>query len=185
MSKKIRVLLCTVFAAMMLAALMGLAACSSESNDEEQIESIITEVFDEVKNADDEALNMMAEGASEDDLATMEQYGISSDDYFRSFFDGFDYSIDSVTVDGDTATVEITYTSKTMGTFYSAINDIDTSSITSDSDVGTALLSALDNAEVITYGPVSATLTKEDGTWDTEANGNALAEAWAQAMASN
>ena len=79
---------------------------------EEAIRQYITADFDKIKNLDDATLEELAEELGDTGL---EAYGIETTELLTSMLDGFDYSIESVTVDGDTAVAEVSVTAKSMG----------------------------------------------------------------------
>ncbi len=83
---------------------VGLTACGG--NPADQVRSVVTSNFDQVKNLDAEAIEELG---NMDELKELETaYGLSSDRVIKAFYGRFDYKVDDVTVDGDTATVKIT-----------------------------------------------------------------------------
>ena len=94
-------------------ALVGgliLAGCSG-TNPEDAIREDVTSTFDSLENMDEDTIAELAEGFGSTGL---ESYGIDTSELIKQMVDGFDYSIDSVAVDGDTATATVTVTSKSM-----------------------------------------------------------------------
>ena len=96
-----------------MAACLGLVACSSGPTDEEVIKEGIASELDPIKNLDDATLDeILSEAGSE--FAMLESMGIDSKTLVKSYLDGFDYTIDSVEVDGDSAKATLTATCKSF-----------------------------------------------------------------------
>lgn len=108
----LRALTCTLCATLALAGGLVLGGCSGGPNVEELVREDITTNFDELKNMDEEALEEYA-GAVEG--AGLEAYGIDNTELVAAMVDGFDYTIDSVEVDDESAVATVTVTSKSMG----------------------------------------------------------------------
>ena len=100
----------SVCAVLALAGGLVLGGCSG-TNPEEAIRADISSGLDELKNMDEETITEYADSLG--DLG-MEAYGIDNETIITAMVDGFDYTIDSVEVDGDTATATVTVTSKSM-----------------------------------------------------------------------
>ena len=107
----LKTLACTLCASLALVSGLVLTGCSG-TDPEEAIRQDITTNFDEIKNLDDAAMEEFAEELGDTGL---ESYGIETTELLTSMLDGFDYSIESVTVDGDTAVAEVSVTAKSMG----------------------------------------------------------------------
>ena len=118
------------FVAMIVAVLavacgITLGACSSGPSAEELIREDLTTNLDEIKNLDDEAMDELV--AEMGDLG-LGDYGIGAEDLIASMIDGFDYSIDSIDVEEDTATASVTVTAKSM----SELMDLDYDAMSDD-----------------------------------------------------
>ena len=118
------------FATMIAAVLavscgLALGACSSGPDPEEVIREDLSANLDEIKNLDDEAIDELAEGMGN---LGLEDYGVGAEDIVASMIDGFDYSIDSIDVEGDAATASVTVTSKSM----SELMDLDYDAMADD-----------------------------------------------------
>ncbi|WP_417142375.1 hypothetical protein [Raoultibacter massiliensis] len=100
--------------AVALAATMltGLVACGGESA-EDVIRKGVTEELESIKNLDQTALDEIMAGAGAAN-AGLEEYGIDMEEFCRTWLDGFDYSVDNVTVDGENATATVTITCKSL-----------------------------------------------------------------------
>ena len=107
----LKTLVCTLCASLALVGGLVLTGCSG-ANPEEAIRQYITADFDEIKNLDDATMEEFAEELGDTGL---ESYGIETTELLTSMLDGFDYSIESVTVDGDAAVAEVSVTAKSMG----------------------------------------------------------------------
>lgn len=108
-------------------ALVGglvLTGCSG-ADPEDAVRADLTANFDQLKNLEGDALEEIADGMGNTGL---EQYGLENTEVITAMLDGFDYTIDSVAVDGDTATAEVTVTSKSM----SELMNLDTDALTAD-----------------------------------------------------
>ena len=118
------------FATMIAAVLavccgLALGACSSGPDPEEAIREDLTANLDEIKNLDDETIGELAE---EMGSLGLEDYGVGAEDIVASMIDGFDYSIDSIDVEGDAATASVTVTAKSM----SELMDLDYDAMADD-----------------------------------------------------
>ena len=107
----LKALACTLCAALALVGGLALAGCSATPDPEEAIKADLTSNFDALKNLDEDAVEEMVEAM---DSVGLDAYGIDSKELLASMLDGFDYSIDSIAVEDDTATATVTVTSKSM-----------------------------------------------------------------------
>lgn len=100
-----------------LGALLAVTGCGA--NAEEAIRKAIAEEMDTYKNMDDSVLS-----ATSDMLAGqgLEEMGIDSRKLAATILDGFDYSIDDVTVEGDKAVATVTIISKGYSDFEAAVD---------------------------------------------------------------
>lgn len=103
-----------VAALVMLAVSLTLFGCAGES-DEELITKAIDDEMGIIVDPDDETIEMLAEEATSGAGSTFETMGIDSTELVKSWIDGFGYTIGTITVDGDSATAEMTITSKQLG----------------------------------------------------------------------
>ncbi|MEG0375102.1 MAG: hypothetical protein RR547_12510 [Raoultibacter sp.] len=92
--------------------LTGLTACGGEAP-EDIIRKGVTEELESIKNLDQAALDEIVAGAASSGT-DFEEYGISMDDFARTWLSGFDYTVDSVTVNGEDATATVTVTCKSL-----------------------------------------------------------------------
>jgi len=84
----------------LLALCLTLAACSGSKGD---VRADATSTLDGIKHSDPSALDMLGE-----QLSVGEQFGIADKEFVSSWLEGFTYSIDSVDVQGDSASVKVT-----------------------------------------------------------------------------
>lgn len=113
------------------------------------------------------------EQAAGEDLGTL---GISAEEFSDAYLDGFGYEIGDITVDGDTATAEVTVTVKSfndiMTTFQTDFTEwvysTDLSTMTSEDDfykeAGRILLETVQNAEA-TESTLTVDYTKDGDDW--------------------
>lgn len=123
-------------AAALLVLAIALAGCSSGPSDEEVIRQGVSEELAAIKAGDDELISSVEEDAGED-LKTL---GIDARDFMSAYLDGFDYSVGDVKVDGDSATVHLSITCRSMGEATEAFMGA----------YGDALANALANAKDLT-----------------------------------
>lgn len=145
-------------AALMVAVLaVSLTACGGKS-DEEVIREGVTSEFETIKNYDGTGTSEIFGDVSE--MAELDQFGISADDFFKTWLSGFDYSVDDVTVDGNNATVKVTVTIKSfaeaMEDFQTRISEIDATTMADKTqeelyaEMGTMLMDCIDSASLMT-----------------------------------
>lgn len=100
-------------------ALFALAGCSGPS-DEEAVRARVSAEFDAIKSIDDASLDELAENSGFGEFAA---FGIEPREFAASYLSGFDYRIDNVTVDGDTAQATVTLTCKSVKEFGDRFNE--------------------------------------------------------------
>ena len=158
-----------------------LAACGSQSSDEQLIKTELSKVLDAFKNPTEESLSPYM---GDVDSSALEAYGIDIVEMMQHLFKHFDYSIDSVTVDGDKATAKLT------------VENIDTqkviteasAALTSDQEfmakaqeayvsggekamyklIFDEMYAAIDAETDTVKGETEITLTKTNGQWDVD-----------------
>ena len=174
----------TMYKKMLLAPVMAiacvltlvLAGCGGASA-EDLIRENIESYMGEIDGANEEFVAGLEASAGED----LEQLGLSADEFAAAYLDGYGYEIGDITVDGETATAEITITIKSysdimttfQNDFYEWAYSVDVSSVTQDDiyqQAGQMLLDATTNAE-----PVSTTVEvgytqNSDGDWEMDSS---------------
>lgn len=151
------------------------AGCSGQS-DEEVIRTAITEELDGIKNLDEETVSMLSEGM---DVSQLAEFGIDGTEFMTTYLEGFDYSIDGITVDGDTAEAVVTLTCKSYSGFEQALTDAATDLMSNMSFedmanmseeelntlIGQTTMETLKNVEVAPCEPITIEYTKANNTW--------------------
>ena len=171
-----RALLCVAAACVMVFGLTALAGCGA--NEEEQVRQQVAADLDAIKNLDDAMVQEVVAAAAEEGVdEAYEMFGITTEDVVRAYLDGFDYTIDSVTVDGDTAQVTVTMTMKSEADVTSAMNEwasgIDTAEIIATGDLtflGEGMIDAIGAVESTPQEPVTVEYVKADGAWAAASN---------------
>lgn len=172
-----------VFIMIVLAAgvSFALSACGGASNDEKLIKDEISKVLDNFKNPTKESLSEYVEG-NEAALASLEAYGVDYVELFQHLFKHFDYTIDDVKVNGDTAVAKLTVENVNL---QNAINE---ASIAMQNDpeflseaqaaymsggeqamyklVFQEMYDAIDSSTDIVKSQTELTCTKKNGQWE-------------------
>ena len=141
--------------------MVGLASCSSGTSDEDAIRASLSSELDSIKN-----------------MSQLSVYGIDGVEFMKSYLSGFDYTIDSINVDGDSATAQITLTCKSYTGYLQALQTA-VDEVTADPDalaalsndeinqkIGEIVIGSLDGVELAATQPITITYTKVDGTWE-------------------
>lgn len=101
---------------------LALSACGGAS-----AEDLIRADLENYFGDSDTAAEQFAEGLESSAGDELDQLGISEDEFTEAYLEGFSYEIGDISVDGDTATVKLTLTIKSMGdimtTFQSEFTD--------------------------------------------------------------
>ncbi|MEI3376867.1 MAG: hypothetical protein V8R08_03395 [Coriobacteriales bacterium] len=174
---KMRKLLTVAISAVMAFSLFALIGCGS-SNPEQVIRQGLSEEFDSVKNLNEDTLEELVGNS----LNQFQQYGIDMKEFLRSYFEGFDYNIGDITVDGDTAEAEVTMKIKSYSQFmedYEAdvnqyVLDLQSnpsalSSMTQEdllAQLGPIMMETLKDVPVVETAPVIIECTKKGNTWE-------------------
>ena len=159
--------------------MVGLAGCSSGTSDEDAIRASLSSELDSIKNIDDAFVNEFSESI---DMSQLSVYGIDGVEFMKSYLSGFDYTIDSINVDGDSATAQITLTCKSYTGYLQALQTA-VDEVTADPDalaalsndeinqkIGEIVIGSLDGVELAASQPITITYTKVDGTWEPAAS---------------
>ena len=142
-------------------------------SDEELIISDVDSYFE----ADDDMRSGFITGLESGSGSELDQLGISADEFADAYLDGYGYEVGTVTVDGDTAEVEVTVTIKSyaeiMSTFesdfYAWAESVDPSTLTSEDQVyqkaGEMLMEAAQAAEPEAYDATLTFSQDSGGVW--------------------
>lgn len=162
-----------------LGLVVGLNGCGK--NDEELIRASVSEVMDLFKNPTKENLQGFI-NEDEIDLSTLEEYDIDIYEFLGHSFKHFDYTINDVTVDGDTASANLTLTNTDLG----AVVEETTTEITENIDDYADVLNGengrkefmkiffnkiyekLDASEETVSTDATLQLNKVDGEWEVD-----------------
>lgn len=173
MNWKMKVLI-VASAAVVAFGAMALGACSAQS-DEDVIKDLITADLDQVKNIDEAFLDDVI---SSDDISYLADYGIDGKEFVKSYLEGFDYSIDGIEVDGDSAFVSVTLICKSMSDFSDELAS-SVEELTSDAErlvnmdedelnleIGAAITNALANVQAKPSDSLVLEYQKVNGQWE-------------------
>ena len=180
MSKRAHIvrIMTTVLGCVMAFGLVFAATGCGKTSEEDLIKSEVAKFLDVFKNPSLEKLQSYM-GDEELDLSSIEEYGVDMDEFLTHSFGHFDYAINSVTIDGDTATVSVSLTNANME---SALEAAGTALTESDQDFSEVLSSEdgikqfmqlyfdefykqMDASEDLVTTDAEIRLNKVDGTW--------------------
>lgn len=157
-------------AAILVCGMAVLAGCGK--SDEEIITDLLTSEFEAMKTLDEEYVAGLAESAGANDLA---DFGIDATEFVKSYLDGFDYTLDSVAVEGETAKATCTVTVKSITEFYdkftSKVNSMDYNELMNMSEdelnkkMGSILMEILDGLTPVKSDPIVLNMQKDGNTW--------------------
>jgi len=92
-----------------IVAALSVALFTCSANSERSLRSVVTSDLDAIKHIEPAALDML-----KDQLAKGEQFGIDSREFASVWLEGFSYSLGDLSVEGDRATVEVSFTVKSL-----------------------------------------------------------------------
>lgn len=161
-----------------LALCLGLAVlpgCGSQEDSAEIIRNSLSSELDSIKKLDETFVNEFSESIN---MSQLSMYGIDGVEFMKSYLEGFDYTIDDITVNGDTAEATITLTCKSYTGYKDALNAA-VDDIIANSDelagvsnddinkrVGEIVISSLNNVALKPTQPITITYTKVNDTWE-------------------
>ena len=169
-------LMCCMLA---LGVALGLAGCGN--NAEKLIRADVEEAMEIFKNPTKEKLQPYLEKSGAD-LGELSEYGIDIYEFCEHAFKHFDYNIDSVKVDGDTATVKLTVRNANLTDAVTKVTEDITSNIgdyaeyftgeDSEAELYRVIFSKvydeLDKATETVESEATLTYTKDDGAWSVD-----------------
>lgn len=160
-------------AMLLMITLCAVTGC--QDNSEEVIRQSLTEEIDQIKNLDENMVNEFA--SSIPGASTLSSVGISSDELVRTLLQGFDGTVDSVTVDGNTADAVVTFTSKDFSSLADNMDSLE-EEMTNDPEqfadmsrqqikdwVGERTMQMINELPVVTHEPVTITYERDGNTW--------------------
>lgn len=151
-----------------------LAGCGPSTED--MIRNDLTSQFDGIKSDSGDLADEVAESAGEDFAAI----GVDAKAFATAYLEGFDYAINDVTVDGDTATADVTATCKSLNgilnafqtSFAAKLNGYDAESLPSEDELnqlaGQLLMEATEAAEPRETACSLTYAKDDDGTWEAD-----------------
>lgn len=157
-----------------------LLAFGCAPSDEERIQQTMSSEFDTFQAAatrgDNEASSVLGDDAKQ----ALEQAGIDPASYVSALFDGFEYRIDSIEVDKDSATAHVVITCKSVNDVINSLQSDLQDSLNSGSgtnltseqisqNIAEQTLSYLQEAQPREKEPVDISLHKQDKLWVVDA----------------
>ncbi|MDR2714811.1 MAG: hypothetical protein LBB42_04760 [Coriobacteriales bacterium] len=145
--------------ALVMALSLSLVGCGKSSED--VIRDGITEELEGLKTLNEKTISQLMSGSA----GAFSQFGIEDRDFFEAWLEGFDYSVDDVTVNGDNAVAKVTLTAKQMTdimTAFQANVDVGTTDLKS---LGPALLDAARSAKNTTTS-IELPYVLKGNTWE-------------------
>ena len=163
-----------------LLAVLAIPGCGP--SDEQRIQEALSQQLDATKDKDPTVCSALI---SDDAKQKLSNAGIDADTFATAFLDGFDYSLGQVAVDKDTASVDITLTSKTLSSVTNQLNQYAQDDYSSGASansteddirnqVAQASTDAVQSASPVQHQPITVTLHKQNNTWivDQSINGD-------------
>ena len=158
--------------AALVCALGGMVGCTSP---EQVIRDGLNQEIQQYKNVDQSVIDEINEAVP---ATYMQMLGISSEDLTKAILEGFDGTVDSVTVNGDKAEAVVTITSKSLGDLTEHITDLQSEVYDDPSQfanmstdelyawVGTKMMDYISNAPIETREPITIEYVKNGNTWE-------------------
>ena len=161
---------------------LGLAGCGGGNSDEALVRAAIENMMDAFKNPTKESLEPYMKEVDQSTLDQLDEYGVDIYDMLGHFFKHFEYTINDVTIDGDTGTASLSVTNadiekavqeSTNGLmedeeFVEEFRNL----YTSGDEKGAyklifdKMFAAIDASEETVTTDIEVKLTKKDGQWD-------------------
>lgn len=116
--KSISIRILCITAVTIVAAFLLLALSGCGPSNEERIEQAVSQPLEAIKAKDEATLTTLL---SDDAKQQISDIGIDPASYMSAYLDGFDYALGSITINKDTATVDLTITCKTTDSIFSAL----------------------------------------------------------------
>ena len=182
--KSISIRIVCVTAVAIAAGFLLLALTGCGPSNEERIEQAVSQPLEAIKAKDEAALTSLL---SDDAKQQISDIGIDPVTYISTFLDGFDYTLGSIDINKDTATVDVTITCKTTNSIFAALDqkakeDFESGASANNteeqtkSEVAESTLAIISAAAPVTHDPITVTLHKVDKSWvvDSDINGALL-----------
>ncbi len=171
---KMKRMLAAVAASALLALSAGaLAGCAD--NSEEVIRESLSEEIDQLKNPDEATLSELSSSMP---ASTLAQVGLTPDELINALLDGFDGTVDSVTVNGNTAEAVLTLSSKNFDEVQTALMDLQSNMMDNAEELqsmsadeiktwaGQQIMTTIQDSPVETHDPITVTYERNGNTWE-------------------
>lgn len=167
-----RIIAAFAASAVLAFSMVAFVGCGGES-DEDVIRGALTEELESIKTLDEAFLEEMTFGM---DASSFAAYGIDINEFMSTYLSGFDYSIDSITFEGETAKAVVTLTCKSFSAYEAALEAntyeaIETNDIASMNEeqinlmVGTIMMDSLGDVQPAATDPITIEYEKLDNVW--------------------
>lgn len=158
--------------------LLALTGCGPSN--EERIEQAVSQPLEAIKAKDEATLTSLLSDNAKQQISDI---GIDPASYMSAYLDGFDYALGPITINKDTATVDLTITCKTTDSIFSALQQKATEDFESGasannteeqtkSEVAENTLDLINAAPPVQHDPITVTLHKVDKSWIVESDIN-------------
>lgn len=160
--------------ALLSCAIIALNGCGP--SDEERITETLTTELETIKSHDDQFISSLV---SEDTQQALQNVNIDAKAFCTSLLDGFDYQINSIEVNKDTAQASVTITCKNLSDATSTLKS--NAEASSANGTGTNLtddelsqtiaensLDYLQNTQPKQYDPITISLLLQDKKWEVD-----------------
>ena len=170
--------LSVITAICMIFGCFALVGCSSAEDDEAAIKEALSMQFDRLKSLDDATVDEISQAIGSNELSSL---GIAPADFAKAYLDGFDYSVQSVEVDGDDATAAVTVTCKSLREFEASLTAMANGYIADSGnwekseeqiyrEIGAKTMESLKSVPTATTSPVELRFAKSSGEWSPDAS---------------
>ena len=167
-----------VLAAIAACALLALSMCALTAcadNSKEVITQSLEQELEQLKNPDQATISSMSSGLP---TSSLSQLGLSADQVVEALLEGFDGTVDSVEVNGNTAEAVVTISCKDFSQIESSMEEV-TDAITDDpsqfqgmsmseisSWAGEQIMTKLNELPVIAHEPTTIEYVRNGNTWE-------------------
>lgn len=157
------------------------SGCAQTNSNEQIIRQSLSQELDSIKNLEPAFIGDI-ESQMGADFTTFEEIGISPEEFMKDYLQGFDYTIDNIQVNGDSAVATVTITCKSYSDFEKKMSEAaselflnagDLSNLTTEQLyqlIGDSLMETLQSVELAQTGPVEIDYTLEGNTWVPDSN---------------
>ena len=158
---------------MMAFSLGAMTGCAD--NSEEVIRESLTEEIGQLKDPDAATLGELSSSLPTSSLL---QLGLSPNDLIKGILDGFDGTVDSVTVNGNEAEAVVTLSSKNFSEVQSALENLQSDMVDNAEELagmsqdeikqwaGQMIMTTIEEAPVETHEPVTIKYVRNGNTWE-------------------